>query len=414
MSYDDRTMAPSDCRGSDGRTGRSAAALRRRVAMAALLSLAGCGGGASLSAISVVPAPAPTPAPTPTPVPTPTPSPSPTPTAASAKPVLRGLVTMGRSSQSPSTPPANDFAELAAHPAVYSGAVVDLFWSQLEPSQGEFDDSAIDAALAALTRYNAQYPAAPVVAKLRIFAGVGTPAWVIAATGAVTATDDQGQNFTAAKFWTTQYQGYWRGLQEHLAQRYDGQAMVGEVAISSCSSITAEPFIVPHNATALTALHAAGYTDAQDRACLAAAVQDYAAWQTTPLDYTFNTFFTTDAQPGADDPAFTIQVMDAFRAALGTRAVLANHGLQAPLKPGAVPIYAEFTNLYDQAAGHAPPMLSPLEFQTFSPTTDWPSAVALALTYHPTEIEVWDTVAAGGQAPLTQAQLQMWATALKG
>ena len=378
------------------------------VSCVVLAGLTGCGGGGGAPATATVPPAAMTPTPTPTPTPAPTPTPSSAP-----KPILKGLVTQGAASQSAANPPANSFAELNAHPGVYTAAVVDLFWSQLEPSQGVFDDSALTSALAKLAAYNTQYPTTPVTAKLRIFAGVGTPAWVIAATGGVTITDSQGHSGTGGKFWTTAYQGFWRGLQAHLAAAYDASAMVSEVAISSCSTITAEPFILPHDAATIVALMQAGYTDAQGRACLTNAPGDYAAWTRTPLDYTFNTFTTIDGGTPGTDTAFTIQVMDAFRAALGTRGVVANHGLQSPLGPGATSIYGEFANLYTQAQAATPPTVSPLEFQTISPTVDWPSAITLALTYHPTEIEVWDTVAAGGQAPLSLAQLQQWAAALK-
>lgn len=315
--------------------------------------------------------------------------------------------------QGPSTTlsaPANNFEELYAHPGVYSGAVIQLYWSQLEPAQGVFDDSSLVSALAGLAAYNAKYPATPVVGKLRIFMGIGTPAWVTQATGPVTLSNQYG-TATGGEFWTAAYRSLWQALQNHLASEYDTNAMVGEVAITSCSSATGEPFILPHTASDISALHAAGYTDALGMACLSGAAADYAAWRYTPLDYTFNAFNAIDSGNDIESETFSIQVMDAFRASLGTRAVVANHGLQSPLNADAQPIYAEFTNLYNAAAASG--SISPLEFQTYGPTVDWTSAIALGLTYHPTEIEVWDTTAAGGQAPLTQSQLQGWATSLK-
>lgn len=353
----------------------------------------------------------PAPAATTTPMPSVTPSPSATstPMSSGAKPTLVGLVTMGAVPAS-TTPPANNLEELYAHPAVYKAAVINLYWSQLEPAQGVFDDSALTAALANVAAYNAAYSATPVVAKLRIRMGLGTPAWVIAATGAVTLTDSAGSG-TVGKFWTPAYRTLWQGLQTHLASEYDGSPMIGEVAISSCSSVTGEPFILPHDPSSITALHQAGYTDALGMACLSGAPADYAAWSKTPLDYTFNPFFAIDSGTNVSNTMFPVQVMDAFRSALGTRGVVANHGLQAPIGPVQQPIYDEFQHLYAQAN---PPGNSPVEFQTYGPTVDWPSAIALGLTYHPTEIEVWDTVAAGGSAPLTQAQLQSWAATLNG
>lgn len=350
----------------------------------------GCGGGGAVSST--------------------TPPPISPPSIMTAKPVLVGLVTQGPGTIS--TAPTNTFAELNAHPGVYSAAVIQLFWSQLEPSNGVFDDSALVSALAELTAYNAAHPSTPVVGKLRVFMGVGTPAWVISATGAVTISDSFG-SATAGSWWTPQYDALWQGLQNHLASEYDANPMIGEVAITSCSSLTGEPFIVPQNQADVAGLHAAGYTDALQQSCLSNAPQDYAAWKTTPIDYTFNQIADTDAGNVGINTAFPIQVMDAFRTALGTRGVIANHGLNDPPAAGAIPIYNNFETLYTQAV--AAKTISPLEFQTDGPTVDWNTVIPYAIsTYDPTEIEVWDTTAVkGGAAPLTQTQLAAWATQIK-
>lgn len=338
-----------------------------------------------------------------------TPNPSPTPIPVTSKPVLVGLVTMGPATTL--TPPTNTFAELNAHPGIYSAAVIELYWSQLEPSQGTFDDTALTTALATLGTYNAQHPTAPVVGKLRIFMGIGTPAWVIAATGGVTITDSFASG-TVGKFWTPQYDALWLSLQNHLASEYDSNPMIGEIAITSCSSLTGEPFIVPQDQTSVTNLHAAGYTDALQQACLSNAPNDYAAWKNTPLDYTINQLTLTDVGNVGIDTSFPIQVMNTFRTALGTRAVVANHGFQPTLAANAMPVYNEFQTLYSQAI--AANTISPLEFQSDGPTVDWTQTIPDALAYHPTEFEMWDTTAvSGGQAPLTQAQLASFAAQIK-
>lgn len=365
------------------------ASIRLAAASLALGLLAGCGSGMTSASTTPPTTPPPTP-------------------GVSVKPILKGLVTQGPAPGL--TPPTNTFEELNAHPGVYSAAVVELYWSQLEPSQGVFDDSSLVTALANLATYNAKYPATPVVAKLRIFMGIGTPAWVISATGAVNISDSFGSG-TVGEFWTTQYDTLWQALQQHLAGEYDTNAMIGEVAITSCSSLTGEPFILPQNPSDVTNLHAAGYSDAAGMACLKNAPADYAAWKYTPLDYTINAFTQTDAGNAGINTTFPNQVMTAFRTALGTRGVVANHGLNDPLATGAVPIYSNFQTLYTEAT--AANTTSPLEFQTVSPTVDWPTVIPYGLTFHPTEIEVWDTTAAGGSAPLTQTQLAGWAASLQ-
>jgi len=328
-----------------------------------------------------------------------------------SKPILTGLVTMGPATAVGSVP-ANNFAELNAHPGVYSAAVIELYWSQLEPSQGVFNDSALTTALAGLATYNAANPTAPVTAKLRIFMGLGTPQWVINATGGVTFSNSSG-SATIGEFWTPAYRTLWQGLQRHLASEYDTDSRISEIAITSCSSVTGEPFVIPDDSTSISILHAAGYTDALGMACLSGAPADYAAWTHTPLDFTFNPFQGLDTGSDVPNPSFSTTLMASFRASLGTRAVVANHDLIDPLNSGNNGIYGEFTTLYNQAIAATPATVSPLEFQTLGPTEDWTTAIPLGLTYHPTEIEIWDTVAAGGSAPLTLSQLQGWAAALK-
>jgi hypothetical protein len=302
----------------------------------------------------------------------------------------------------PSATPDNGMEEINAHPNVYVGAVINVTWAQLEPEQGTFDDSAIDAALGAIARYNAAHSTAPVSAKLRVFAGPHVPSWVMTvAGGPITITGQNGSEQIAA-FWTSPYDQAWRALQQHLASIYDGSSAVGEVAVSSCSSLTAEPFVIALDSASLAAMRVYGFSDAALMACLNGAASDYSAWTTTPLDFTFNEFRLSDGSSLVADPSFTTTVMQSFRSALGTRSVIANHGLQSPLASGAIPVYDEIAVL-----GPA------IEFQTVSPTVDWSAAFALGLTYHPTEVEIWQTTAAGGQADLSLTQLQTFAAELR-
>ena len=326
-----------------------------------------------------------------------------------------GLVTMGNEGfVSTGSAPINDLAEANAHPGVYSGVVILVTWAQLEPQQGVFDDTAIDDALNNIQSYNLRYPQTPIVGKLRVFCGLGTPTWVIQNYGGVSITDSTGHAVTIGKFWTSQYEGLWKQLQDHLASVYDDNPLIGEVAVTSGCTLTAEPFVLPFGSQAnIDALHSAGYTDAQMKAVLSNAYQDYASWQNTPLDYTFNSFLDTDSTPYTQDPNFTISVMQAFRSALGFRAVVANHALVDPVIASEVPIYQEFQNLYQQAIAINPNTRSFLEFQTDSPTVDWPTTIAFGLTYHPSEIEIWDTTAAGGTAQITQSELQQWEQEIK-
>ncbi len=361
--------------------------------LAACLAIAGCGSASS--------------------------SASPTPTPTSGKSALVGLVTMGSESWLTSGGlPQNRLLEANAHPGVYVAAVIQATWSQLEPQPGVFDDTVIDAALQNIATYNAKYPTTPLVGKLRIFAGPNTPSWVIQQVGSVTLTDSAGNSAVFPDYWTTQYSELWTQLQNHLAAVYDGNPLMGEVAITACSSLDAEPFITGFAADT-PALLAAGYTDAQMEQCLSNAVQDYSAWKNTPLDFTFDPLYlrTTSSQPQGNSSTFTLQVMQAFRTALGTRAVEATHNLNDPLASADLqPIYDEFQTLYSAAQSTSPPTEAPLEFQTSGPTVDWPIVIPFGInTYHPTEIEIWNTTATGqgGLAPVTLSELQQWAAQIK-
>ena len=220
-------------------------------------------------------------------------------TAPPTKPVLTGLVTMGDQSwvNNPTDNPQNRLLEANVHPGVYVAAVIEATWLQLEPQPDVFDDSVIDAALQAIKAYNATYPATLIVGKLRIFAGVHSPAWVLQQIGSVSITDSNtGAMVTVPEFWTGAYSQLWTQLQDHLAGAYDSNPLMGAVAISVCSSLTAEPFVVPNSI--VPALTAAGHTAAQMQQRLSNAVDDYSAWKLTPLDYTLNTTFDGSSAGG--------------------------------------------------------------------------------------------------------------------
>lgn len=313
--------------------------------------------------------------------------------------------------------PQNRLLEANAYPGVYVAAVIQATWSQLEPQPGVFDDSVIDAALQNIAAYNAQYPATPLVGKLRIFAGPNTPAWVMQQVGQVTMTNSAGLSAPFPDFWTPQYSMLWTQLQDHLASVYDSNSLMGEVAITACASIDAEPFITGFAQNTVALLNA-GYTDAQMEQCLGNAAQDYAAWTSTPLDYTFNPLYlrTTPGQPQGDSATFAIQTMANFRTALGVRGVVANHGFNDPVGSSQLPLYSEFQTLYATAQSASPPTLSPLEFQTTSPSDDFATVIPFAIsTYHPTEIEMWNSTATGpgGLASVTMSELQQWAAKIK-
>ncbi len=317
----------------------------------------------------------------------------------SRKQPLHGLVTMGNigALMRKGGHADNTLREANAHPGVYRGVVLLFSWNELEPAQGRLEEAPIRAALDAVRAYNQKYPSTPVQAKLRIFSGWNTPDWVIAKSGGPVSLSNRRGSITVGRFWSTPYRRSWRRFQAMLAKRYDRDPLIGEVAVSSCATISAEPFVLPMNAENLKVLHAAGFNDRRFKGCLMGAIKDYAAWRTTPIDYTVNPFHDSDGGAGVPDENFVNQVLDTFRKQYGRRAVIANHGLQSPLFQWQIALYATMKKI-------GPPM----EFQTISPNVDWPASVALGLHYGATEIEIWNTRKIGGAAPVTYRELQQW------
>jgi len=319
-------------------------------------------------------------------------------TAAAPKPPLCGLVAMGRVHfQKTGEDPDNSLLEPNAHPGIYAAAVIMAKWSQLQPTPRALDTTAIDTGLSAIRRYNAAHPRNPLKAKLRIFAGPSAPDWAKSVGGAPVPIMLAGVPVQIGRFWTASYREAWRQLQQSLATRYDNDPLVGEVAASSCAVATAEPFGVHVFLDSAAAVRAAGFSDAAYKACLLSVPDDYAAWQRTPIDYTFGTFQDTDSGRGVRDPAFTVEDMRAFRARFGARAVLATHGLRDPIPNGLQPLYQALQSLGP-----------PIAFQTLSPNINLDAAVRLGMTYRPTEMEIWDSSAAGGPAPISVPMLQSW------
>jgi hypothetical protein len=322
------------------------------------------------------------------------------PTGGGAKKPICGLVTMGLIGKLLDGRPVDNLAEINAHPGVYAAAVLNYSWRQLEPAPGQFDFAAIDADLVGLRAYNAAHPDRPVAAKLRVTGGILAPAWVEQSAGTVTL-NLKSHSVVIGRFWTPVYRQDWRALQTALAAAYDNNPLLREVAISSCATVTDEPFNLPHGPLNDAQLQAAGFTDAADQACLTGALDDYAAWHATALDYTFNPFVDTQDGHPRPDPAFTTGLMEAFRARFGARAVLANHGLEASVTPRQADIYAELAQLGP-----------PIAFQTFSPKQDFDATWRNGVAYHPTEFEMWVTKEAGGAATASAAMLQDWASEL--
>ena len=271
-------------------------------------------------------------------------------------------------------------------------------WMYLEPSEGVYDFSSIDEALEEIREYNAHHPQHPLAAKLRIFGGTVAPSYVKALGGGpITVQPGHGPSVDIGLFWTKAYGDRFAALLAQLALRYDREALLKEVCVSTAASLTAEPFIAPLNHTSNPLLRAKGFTDDLYKQAIRRALRDYEVWHLTAIDFPFNVFSATD-DGRHSDAEFTISLMREFRELYGSRAVISNHGLSKPLTKGNALIYPAIKELG-----------APIAFQTRGPNMDFDAAFNLGLEYGMTEFEVWQTKEAGGRADISYDMLRKWA-----
>jgi len=206
------------------------------------------------------------------------------------------------------------------------------------------------------------------------------------------------------RFWQPGYRQAWRKLQQQLAARYDEHPLIRGVSITSCTSRVDEPFILPLDDASIQALKRAGFTDAAYERCLKEAVDDYAAWHFTPVDYSFNVYHRIDGPPRLDY-AVTLAVMAQFRQQLGPRGILMNHGLTYPPLARVKPLHDAFMRLGP-----------PVSMQMLAPdSSPWDAAITLAAhDLRADSVEIWP--AAGrkfsGYETLPEGQLRNWSDRL--
>lgn len=292
-------------------------------AIAAAAALSACGGSSN---------PFPTPSATP-----PTGSPSLSPSTLDLKPVLRGLLDRN------GAPPSTYLGALA-------GYVVNVHWSQLQPSSGVSiaANNPIDEAIKQVRELNAT-DHTHLGLKLRIFAGIWAPGWAKSLGGSpVTVTDPQGgQTGTVGRFWTNAFGQAYNHLQSLLAAKYDQVPEIREVTISRCTTFYAEPFIrdVSDPAT-VSALLAAGYTLGADDTCQRQEIDAATVWRHTHSDLSFNPYQVINPDGTiATDEAYTGLIMSYCRQILGLACVLENNSLRTPIPPTYQTMYAQMQTL---------------------------------------------------------------------
>jgi hypothetical protein len=323
------------------------------------------------------------------------------------KPPLAGLVDMQDISWQNTAGATPEFTmdDVGQFPGTFGGIVINATWDVMEPTQGSaLDVSRIDAALTEVRAYNVAHPEAPLGTKLRIYGGANAPAWAKQMQGGPVTIQRNPQGcqsgncpLTIGPTWTGTYIAAWRAFLSKVAARYDTEPLVRHVTVTSCAQQTDEPFVPTVDATSKATLAAAGFTDDLQKACLSGAVDDYDAWKLTNVDYTFNAFVPTTGP--ADAKNFPETVMAACRTKLGTRCVLGNHALSAPLR-------AADQGIYDFIAN--PTLKGPVSFQSDSPQKMgclWVQTIAQGVALGAGSIEVWPKATLGGFDGFMAAQV---------
>jgi hypothetical protein len=268
---------------------------------------------------------------------------------------------------------------------VVDGFVVNVPWAEVQPEPfGPLaEDNAIDRALASIRRLPGG--AGDMKIKLRINAGVDAPRGAKTLGGPPVNVDYEGYRDlegAVARFWTPEFGAAYDDLQAKLAAAYDEAPEVGQVEMTRCMTFYAETFLrqagTPETPRALLD---AGYSVEADQQCHREQIEAHAVWSQTRSGLAFNPY----QRIGADGEVkaeldFPKEMMGYCREVLGSRCVLENYSLSAPLRDG---LYQE---LYPAlvAAGQ------PLAFQTAAASRvgDWRATLAWAVGVGAASVEL--------------------------
>ena len=320
-----------------------------------------------------------------------------------AKPPIHGLVSMGAYKfVVRGTDPVNYMDKLDEKPGIFAGIVLLASWREMEPHPGAEipENNAIDKALEEVRAYNRRNPQKPLAVKLRIWGGYVAPDWAMEIGGPPIHVVHKKPR-TLGRFWSPAYRHAWARFQEKLAARYDREPLIHEVAVTSCMSLTAEPFVLNGGAPAMKRpLEAAGFTPYHYEQCLHRAIEDYAPWKETNIDLPLNPIHMPLGNPKGDH-AFTEQVMHACRQRFGRRCIFDNHNLNDPPIKATVPIYAAMKK-----------MGGPIEFQTGGATPkDFEGTIKYGISLGANSIELYQDF--GGFPYVPDQLLRRWANMLE-
>lgn len=268
--------------------------------------------------------------------------------ATSLKPVVAGLIDFN------GEPPAQ-------HVSAVSGWVLNLSWRSLEPSGPALaPNNPIDQAISAVDRLDAANPGRTFHIKVRVIwaqPGQSVPEWVLnAGGGPVTISQPPRAPEEIPRFWNAGVGQAYDQLMGALAARYDRAPEVGDVAISRCDTVYAEPMVRQNNIpSSVQALLDAGYTSSLDDACQHQQIDAMKVWKHTHVSISLSAYQRIDAPKapghagisGALDYQYAESIAQYCRTTLGSQCVLGNNELGRPTFDGYSPqidspVYQDF------------------------------------------------------------------------
>lgn len=266
-------------------------------------------------------------------------------TAGPLKPVLQGIIEINQLPEG---------AELA----VTGGVAVSVNWSDLQPTPNGpiAANNPLDQAIESIRAIN-QANHLNLGIRARILAGINAPDWVknLGGPPVTVAGTQTAQSGTIGRFWTDQFGAAYDDLQRKLAAKYDDVPELREVTASRCTTIFAEPLVRQSaDATTVSGLLTAGYTDTADDACQRQMIDAHKVWLHTRTGVAFNPYQHPAGDPS--DTAATLRYMQYCRQVLGARCVLENNSIRWPPLPSYETMYQAMSQ-----------MGAPISFQTAGP-----------------------------------------------
>jgi hypothetical protein len=225
--------------------------------------------------------------------------------------------------------------------------VVDVPWRDLQPVRDGAiaANNAIDHAIRDVRALNSR-TGQDVAIKLRVRAGVDAPDWAKQLGGSPIAVSDaqDGVGGTIGAFWIKAFGAAYADLQAKLAERYDLVVEIGEVSITRCTTVYAEPFVRNiRDPESVAQLMARGFDTDSDLTCLFDQIDAHLVWDTTRSSLALNPYQAI--KPSGEtsiDPSVTSRVMDYCRLVLEDRCVLGNNSIRWPPLEGRMEdMYAE-------------------------------------------------------------------------